>query len=203
MKMKIAFAVFSYLLGAVPCGYLLFRLRARGDIRRFGSGNTGATNVLRLKGWKAALPVALVDILKGALPPFLALRIFQDQRLALIAAFLAVVGHCFPVYIRFRGGKGVAPAVGALFVLGWWQPALIALAVFFGTIAATRFVSLGSLLAALSIPFAAFFQKRDPGFAVWGLAVFVLIALRHHANIGRLIRGQERKFGRREEAGSP
>lgn len=198
--MKIAFALCCYLLGAVPTGYLLFRLRARSDIRRFGSGNTGATNVLRLEGWKAALPVALADVLKGILPPLLALRLFQDGRLALIASFLAVVGHCFPVYIKFRGGKGVATTIGALLVLGWWQPAAIALAVFAGTIAATRYVSLGSLLAALSIPISAFLLKHDVEFAVWGVAVFALIALRHRANIVRLIRGRERKFGRREEA---
>jgi glycerol-3-phosphate acyltransferase PlsY len=198
--MTIAFALGSYLLGAVPSGYLLYRLRARGDIRSQGSGNTGATNVLRLQGWKAALPVALFDVLKGALPPFLALRLFQDEKLALASAFLAVLGHCYPAYIGFRGGKGVATTIGALLVLGWWQPLAAALAVFLATLAATRFVSLGSVLAALSLPASAAIFGRGRAFLAWGLAVAVLIAVRHRKNIGLLLRGRERKLGRREEA---
>jgi glycerol-3-phosphate acyltransferase PlsY len=201
--MKIVFAVLSYLLGALPTGYLIFRRRTRADIRGFGSGNTGATNVLRLQGWRAAGPVALADVLKGALPPFLALRLFGDVRLALAAALLAVVGHCYPVYIRFQGGKGVATAFGALLVLGWWQPVAIALAVFAATIAATRYVSLGSLLAALSVPVSGILLDRGAAFAVWGGAVFALIALRHRSNLERLVRGRERKLGRREEAAVP
>ncbi|MBN2206767.1 MAG: glycerol-3-phosphate 1-O-acyltransferase PlsY [Candidatus Aminicenantes bacterium] len=196
--MKIAFALGSYLLGAVPSGYLLVRLRARRDIRSLGSGNTGATNVLRIQGWKAALPVALFDVVKGALPPFLALRLFHDERLALIAALLAVLGHCYPVYIGFRGGKGVATTLGALLIVGWWTPFAVALAVFAGTLALTRFVSLGSLLAALSVPVSSLVFNRGRAFAAWGLALFVLIAIRHRENIGRLLRGEERRLGRRE-----
>jgi glycerol-3-phosphate acyltransferase PlsY len=199
--MKIAFALGSYLLGAVPSGYLLYRFGTRRDIRGFGSGNTGATNVLRLRGWKAALPVAAFDVLKGALPPLMAVRLFQDDRLALIAAFLAVLGHCYPVYIGFRGGKGVATTIGALLVLGWWQPLAVSVAVFAGTLALTRYVSLGSLLAALSLPASALIFDRGRPFAVWGLAVFVLIVIRHGANVGRLLAGRERRLGRREEAG--
>lgn len=198
--MKIAFALGSYLLGAVPSGYLLVWLKARRDIRSLGSGNTGATNVLRLQGWKAALPVALFDVVKGALPPLLALRVFHDEKLAAIAAFLAVLGHCYPVYIGFRGGKGVATTIGALLVVGWWQPFAAALAVFAATVALTRYVSLGSLLAALSLPVSGLLFERGPGFTAWGLAIFVLIATRHGQNIKRLWRGEERRLGRREEA---
>ena len=93
---------FAYLLGAVPTGYLLFRLQEKKDIRSYGSQNIGATNVLRVTGWKLALPVVLFDILKGAVPVFLGLQLSSELWVACTAGFLAILGHCFPVYIRFR-----------------------------------------------------------------------------------------------------
>jgi len=197
--MKAAFLILSYLCGAIPFGYLIFRLGNHGqkDIRRFGSRSTGATNVLRLKGWKYALPVALLDVLKAVLPVWLALRLFEGRRTALAAAFLVVLGHCYPVFIKFRGGKGVSTAMGAFAVL---SPVdfLICLAVFIGTVASTRYVSLGSLAAAISFPVLAFALRGDRDLGALGLALLILIAVRHAANIGRLIRGGERRFGQRE-----
>lgn len=195
--MKILFLVLSYLVGSIPSGYIFFRLGEKKDIRGFGSQSTGATNVLRLKGWKFAVPVLVLDVLKAVLPVWAALRLFPDRRVALGAAFLVVLGHCFPVFIKFRGGKGVSTAMGAYLILAP-LPFILSLAIFVGVIAATRFVSLGSLLATLSCPFFAYFLKSDRELALLGLAIFVVIALRHAGNIKRLLKRQERKFGQRE-----
>jgi acyl phosphate:glycerol-3-phosphate acyltransferase len=192
--MKVLYALLSYLLGAVPTGYLVFRLTERKDIRQFGSRNIGATNVMRLKGWKSALPVALADALKGFLPAFLAMRLFGDRRLALVAGLLAVAGHCFPVYIRFRGGKGVATTVGAGAALAP-VPLAGALTVFLAAVGLTRFVSLGSILAVVALPGLVLAFGGGWETALWGAAVATVVVLKHGANIGRLLAGTERKLG--------
>jgi glycerol-3-phosphate acyltransferase PlsY len=192
--MKALFAILSYLLGAIPTGYLVFKLSARKDIREFGSRNTGATNVMRLKGWKLAVPVVFADVLKGFLPAFLALRLFGDPRLALIASFLAVVGHCYPVYIRFRGGKGVATTVGAATALAV-APLLVSLTVFLVLVGLTRYVSLGSILAIVSFPVFVHVFGGGVETVAWGAAITVLVVLKHRGNIGRLLAGRERKLG--------
>jgi acyl phosphate:glycerol-3-phosphate acyltransferase len=192
--MKILFAVLAYALGALPTGYIVFRLSEKKDVRGYGSGNTGATNIMRLKGWKLAVPVVIADILKGFLPAFLAVKVFGDHRLALAAAFLAIVGHCYPVYIGFRGGKGVATTVGAFAGVAP-IPFIIAATVFLLAVALTRFVSLGSMLAAASFPVAVFLTGGRQDTMVWGGAVAILIAVRHRENIRRLLTGRERKLG--------
>jgi len=199
--MTIALAVLCYLIGSIPTGYLIVRASGKGDIRKFGSGATGATNVLRIKGWRAALPVALIDIAKGFVPSFAILRIFHDPVLAAGCASLSVLGHCYPVYIGFRGGKGVATAGGAMFAIAP-LPALGSLVVFVVVVAATRYVSLGSVLAVLLFPaFLAAF--RIPGPVVAAAApILVLILFRHSENIGRIVRGTERKLGGKEGSAS-
>ncbi len=192
--MKVLFVLLSYLVGAIPTGYLAFKLSERKDIREHGSRNTGATNVMRLKGWTLAVPVVVVDVLKGFLPAFLALRLFDDPRLALVAAFMAVVGHCYPVYIRFRGGKGVATTVGAAAAVGP-APLLLCAVVFAGVVALTRYVSLGSILAVTAFPVLALILGQGAETALWGLAIAALVVFRHRANIGRLLAGRERKLG--------
>jgi glycerol-3-phosphate acyltransferase PlsY len=195
--MKIVWIALAYFIGSIPSGYLIFRLREKKDIRSYGSQSTGATNVLRLKGWRYAIPVALMDVLKSALPVWLALRFFpSDRRVAFGVAFMVVLGHCFPAYIRFRGGKGVATAMGAFAVLAPW-PCLLCLALFGGTVAATRYVSLGSMAAALAFPLVVLFWPGDMNLALLGLSIFVLIAIRHAGNIRRLVQGRERKIGKR------
>jgi len=194
--MKALFLVLAYALGALPFGYLLFRLSEKKDIRKFGSGSTGATNVLRLKGWRSALPVALFDVLKAAVPVWLALRLFDDRRVALGACFLAVLGHCFPVFLRYKGGKGVSTAVGSYAVLAP-LPFFLCMLVFVGVIAWTRYVSLASLLATASFPALALVLRGDRELMLLGLAVFAVVAVRHAGNIRRLVRGEERKFGQR------
>jgi glycerol-3-phosphate acyltransferase PlsY len=195
--MKIALAVLCYLIGSLPTGYLVYRTGGRGDIRDFGSGATGATNVLRLKGWRAALPVALIDIAKGFVPSFVILRLYHDPVLAAGCASLSVLGHCFPIYIGFRGGKGVATAAGAMFAVAP-LPALASLGVFAAVIAATRIVSLASLLAVLIFPaFMAAFGAAGPAIAAC-VPILVLILVRHAGNIRRILRGTERKIGHKE-----
>lgn len=192
--MKILYALLTYLLGSLPTGYIFFLISEKKDIRNFGSHSTGATNILRLKGWKFALPVLAIDLLKGAIPVFIALRLFEDQSFSIICAFLAVTGHCFPVYLRFRGGKGVATTVGVCSVLAF-KPFLLSLAVFVLVVFFTRYVSLASLLSIMFFPLFVFLFQGGIQIIVLGTAVFALIAFRHRENIGHLVRGTERKIG--------
>jgi glycerol-3-phosphate acyltransferase PlsY len=194
--MKIIFAVLSYLFGSIPSGYIIFYLSEKKDIRKFGSQGTGATNVLRLKGWKFAIPILAMDFLKGFLPAFLALKIFEGRTFALICAFLAVLGHCFPVYIKFKGGKGMATTFGAYSILAF-KPFLVAVAIFAAVTAASRYVSLGSLLAALSYPLLILILNKEIEIAVMAFALFILIAFMHRDNIKRLVKGKERKLGKK------
>lgn len=190
------YLVSSYLVGAIPAGYLAVKLTARRDIRGEGSGNIGATNVLRVKGWAYALPVAVFDIAKGFFPAWLALRLFPAAMMAPAAALAAILGHCFPVYIGFRGGKGVATAMGSFAALSF-LPFLGSGIIFLVATAVWRYVSLGSLLAAAAFPAAVFAMHGDPNLVLYGSAVAVLIAFKHRANIGRLKNGTERKLGGR------
>jgi glycerol-3-phosphate acyltransferase PlsY len=194
--MKIILAAASYFLGAFPTGYLFFKISSRNDIRRFGSGATGATNVLRLKGWRLALPVALIDVAKGAVPALVAARMFGEPGFAALCASLAVVGHCYPVYIGFKGGKGVATAAGAMFALAP-LPAVMCLAVFILSIAGTRFVSLGSILAASLFPVFSLLLREPRALILWSIPLVVVILARHGSNILRLLRGTEAKFGQK------
>ena len=188
--------VFAYLLGSVPTGYLVFRLRENKDIRSYGSKNIGATNVLRVTGWELALPVAVFDILKGAVPVYLGLKLSSELWIACTAGFLAILGHCFPVYIKFKGGKGVATTVGAYSVLAPY-PLLCILAVFLLIVALTQYVSLGSLSAALCFPLAVLlFKGSPPELLILGGIVFILIIHRHRENIRRLMSGNEKKLGK-------
>jgi len=198
MTAKLLFLLGSYLLGAFPTGYLLFKWSERKDIRRYGSWATGATNVLRLKGLRLALPVALVDLAKGAAPALLAQHLFADPGFSALSASAAVVGHCFPVYIGFRGGKGVATAAGAMFALAW-LPAVLCLAVFVLVVAATRFVSAGSVLAAVLFPVFALLARAPRPLVLLSLPIVFVILIRHTSNVGRLLRGKERKFGQKTD----
>lgn len=192
--MKIIVALASYLAGSIPTGYLLVRLSGRKDVREFGSGSTGATNVLRLKGWRVALPVAVFDILKGFLPVFLAAKWFADPVFAALCGLLAVVGHCFPFAIGFRGGKGVATSLGAFAAIAW-VPCLGSLGLFLIIIGLTRHVSLGSIAGSLAFPVIYFAGGGSPAVAAVALAIAALIVVRHRSNIRRLLAGTERKFG--------
>ena len=187
----------AYLLGSIPFGYLLVRIFRKQDIRSQGSGNIGATNVARSGAKGLGLATLLLDMGKGLLAVVLARYVFShgDYDIAAWAALAAVIGHVFPVWLGFRGGKGVATALGVFLGLTPRATALVVL-VFIGIFLFTRFVSLASIVASAAFPIFAFHfvQARTPGVVVAFLAIPILIIVKHHANIGRLLRGAESKF---------
>jgi glycerol-3-phosphate acyltransferase PlsY len=188
--------VAGYLLGSLSFALLLVRWRTGADIRKEGSGNAGATNVLRAHGKALGLAVALLDVAKGAAAVLLVRLVTADPRYAAAAGFAAILGHVFPLYSGFRGGKGVATAVGAFLVLA---PAgtLACLAVFLALVAATRYVSLGSVVAMVLLPPAAGLLVHSPRpVVIAAAATALLIVFKHIENLKRLARGEERKFGR-------
>ncbi|MFP4083064.1 MAG: glycerol-3-phosphate 1-O-acyltransferase PlsY [Candidatus Aminicenantes bacterium] len=192
--MKILYALFSYLVGSIPTGFILFYLREKKDIRGYGSQATGATNVLRLTGWGFGLIVLLADFVKGLFPVWLAVKIFQDHTFAAVCAFLVVVGHCFPVYIKFKGGKGVATTAGVYAVLAL-KPLVLSAIIFLPVVLLTRYMSLASLIAALFFPLWVYLLGGEMEIVGLSAALFLLVASRHRGNIGRLIKGTERKIG--------
>jgi acyl phosphate:glycerol-3-phosphate acyltransferase len=186
----------GYLLGSISFAVVLVRLRTGKDIRSEGSGNAGATNVLRSHGKGLALVVALLDVGKGAAAVALVRLVTADPRYGAAAAFAAVAGHVFPLFHRFRGGKGVATAVGAFAVL---TPLalLCCLGVFALVVALTRYVSLGSVVSMVLLPPAAGALFHYPRPAVLAAAATALLILgKHLPNLRRLASGEERRLGR-------
>lgn len=195
--------VIAYLLGSIPFGYLIVRALKGADVRESGSGGTGATNVSRRAGKLAGIVTLVLDALKGALAVVLA-RMWLTEDFGINcwvagAVVLAIAGHCFPLWLRFRGGKGVATGVGAFLAL---SPLAVACAgvVFILIVWATRYVSLGSITAAAVLPLSIWILSRvNPSetFAplfVAALACAAIIIFMHRANIGRLLSGTENKF---------
>lgn len=196
-----AVLVFSYFLGSVPFGYLLVRIFRKQDIRASGSGNIGATNVARSGAKGLGILTLLLDLAKGLLAVLFAKHVAPGMPgapsdLAVGAAVAAVLGHVFPVWLRFRGGKGVATALGVFLAL---VPivALASVGVFLLVVLTTRYVSLASVLAAATLPVFAFLLSPDRSLVYLGGVVFIalLVILKHHANIGRLLAGRESRFG--------
>ncbi|MDQ2671047.1 MAG: glycerol-3-phosphate 1-O-acyltransferase PlsY [Gemmatimonadota bacterium] len=189
--------VASYFLGAIPTSYLVARGIAGIDLREHGSRNLGATNLYRCLGWRYALPVGLFDIAKGAVPVVL-IAPFASRTTAFAVAcgITAVIGHVFSVFVKFKGGKGVATAAGV--VLGLTPVALgIAFVVWAGLVWLTGYVSVGSIAGALVLPVAVFILRPADRALAWvylGIALFVVWA--HRANIRRLLAGTENRFGR-------
>ena len=184
----------AYLLGAVPFGWLLGRLAGGMDVRRVGSGNIGATNVARSLGpWAGILTLAL-DVGKGAAAVWGAGRLAGSPGVAMAAGLAAVAGHIFPVYLGFRGGKGVATGLGAFLVLDPIAAAGAAL-VFLAAVAVSRRVSAGSIVAAASLPVVLLLRHAPQALVLAGMASSLLIILRHAENIRRLFQGTEPKLG--------
>jgi len=199
--MNIFFPVFGYLLGAVPFGLVVGKL-AGIDVRTQGSKNIGATNVSRLLGKKLGVVTLVCDCLKGFLPMYIAgqfLPAGSDRELVvLLTGICSVVGHMFPVYLGFRGGKGVATGLGVFLYLS--PPAiLISLAVFVATVWLSGFVSAGSLLASGLIPLWLYLIGASKLTIVAAAVVAALIWLKHHANIGRLLRGEEKSWKKEKQ----
>jgi glycerol-3-phosphate acyltransferase PlsY len=181
----------AYLLGSIPFGLLLTRVTGAGDLRAIGSGNIGATNVLRTGRKGLAAATLLLDLLKGAAAVWLA-RAFLPGSEALVA-LAAVVGHCFPVWLRFRGGKGVATTMGVALGLAWPIGLVYAL-VWLGLLATVRISSVGGMTAAISAPIAALVIGRAD-YALVLAIIAALVVVLHRANIARLLAGTEPRIG--------
>jgi glycerol-3-phosphate acyltransferase PlsY len=210
-KIYLIVAVMAYLLGSIPFGYLLVRIFRGEDIRLSGSGNIGATNVARSGAKGLGIATLALDALKGALAVWLAAVLAGSKynlcgdftqhpcapalRMMSVAALFAVLGHVFPLWLRFKGGKGVATALGVFCVL-FPAAILVALAIFILIVAITRYVSLGSILGAIAFPAAAYFlQSTDAMSLVLASSVSLIVILKHHQNISRLLSGTESRFG--------
>ena len=196
--------VAAYLLGAIPTSYLVVRVLKGQDLRTLGSGNLGATNLYRVLGWKYAVPVGLFDLAKGLVPvAVFGPRAGQGELGALLLGAAAVVGHVFSVFVRFRGGKGVATGAGVVLGLAPWAFA-VGLGVWLLTVAVSGYVSLGSILAALVLPPAVYWLHPERRGLVGAFAVLAtLIVGLHHTNIRRLLAGTEHRFGRRAGTAMP
>ncbi|MFQ5862489.1 MAG: glycerol-3-phosphate 1-O-acyltransferase PlsY [Candidatus Brocadiales bacterium] len=192
----------AYLIGSVPFAYIVARVFGGLDIRQHGSGNVGATNVGRVMGWRYGVPVFLLDVLKGCVPVYLAIKysgLGPVHPLVILCGVGAILGHVFPVYLRFKGGKAAATSVGVFLVLA---PKVIlgAILVWCVIVAITRYVSLGTILGSIALCVLFMYLHPDPlgeGRYLMGVSVIValLIIFRHKENIKRLLAGTEPKLG--------
>ena len=192
--------IFAYLLGSIPSAVWIGKFFYKIDVREYGSGNAGATNTFRVLGKKAGIPVLLIDILKG----FLAVNIafFGDYKIAseqfinfqLVLGIAALLGHIFPVFSAFRGGKGIATLLGIIFAIHP-SAALISVIIFLSVFLISNYVSLGAIIAAITFPIIIIvvFKTKIPSLIIFSLVIAILVLITHQKNIERLIRKQEAK----------
>ena len=202
IALPIALAAVAYLIGGIPIGVLVSQSRGV-DIRQYGSGNIGASNVLRSLGVKAGLAVWLADVVKGFLPVLWSRLVFasmatigQVDLWVGLVALATVVGHCFSPYLKLVGGRGVSTSLGALLAIDWRVGGLV-LAVWIVAVAVSRYISLGSILAAVSAPLLFTLYADSPYYLALGIILAILVIERHRPNIGRLMTGTERKIGQK------
>jgi acyl phosphate:glycerol-3-phosphate acyltransferase len=203
----LSIALAAYLLGSIPFGFLLVRIFRKEDIRSKGSGNIGATNVIRSGAKGLGALTFLLDVCKGFFAVFVAGYIaavvgVPYRNAVALAAICAVLGHIYTVWLKFKGGKGVATAFGVFLALAPWA-AFASLGVFAVVFALSRYVSLASILGAAAFPVFALLLRHEP-YGVWLTAVAILVPLvviaKHHENIGRLLHGTEYRFGKAKAA---
>lgn len=193
MKFEIALVVFAYFLGSLPTAYLLVRLMTGKDVRATGSGNVGATNALRTAGWKVGAVVTAIDLLKGAIPVWLMSRFNPESGWVAAAMLAAVLGHCYPVWLKFKGGKGVATCFGAFLVIAPLS-ALAAFVLWVVVLVISRWVALASMVASASFPLILkLIDRPDMVTLVSVSAAAVIIILRHSSNIRGILTGSEVK----------
>ncbi len=186
----------AYIFGGIPFGLIIAKLSRGVDIRRLGSGNIGATNVLRVVGWKAGLVVLLLDAAKGFLPVWLAQHLALQPLGLVLTGLAAILGHTFSPFLRFTGGRGVATGLGVMLALSWKAGVcgfLLAVAI----IAVFRYVSLGSVIGAASLPFLVIFFRQPRAYVIFTALTAALVIARHVPNIRRLLAGTEAKIGQR------
>jgi len=191
--MRYLLILLAYLLGSVPFGIIFARLLGGVDPRTTGSGNIGATNVRRAAGKTAGALTLIMDILKGAIPVIVAIKLGLPYAYVATIGLAAFLGHLYPLFLGFRGGKGVATACGVLFVISPLATVL-AIAVFILTVALTKFVSLGSMLAALSMPVFLYLLLGANDYTMLGIIIAFFIILKHKGNIKRLLSGVENRI---------
>ncbi len=185
--------IFGYLLGSIPFGLILTRVTGAGDLRQIGSGNIGATNVLRTGRKGLAASTLLLDLLKGAAAVLIGTELVDGG--GPMAGAMAFIGHCYPVWLRFAGGKGVATMMGVVTAL-YWPAGLVFAAVWLGALFGTKWSSVGGMSAAVSAPIAmAAFGRID--LVPVSLALALIVLWRHRANIARLMKGEEPKVGKK------
>ena len=203
---KILITIIAYLFGSIPTAYLLFKIKKGDDIRKYGSGNVGGTNVIRTLGTRWGLFIIIVDILKGFLPILVVYLIYPDDFILLAAVMVAVVlGHVFPIFIKFRGGKAIATTFGTIIGISalpfimeptWLRilPMFLALGVWILVFVITRIVSLGSLIGAVAVPVCFYFTRYPLAIVIAGIFCAILIFITHRKNIKRLVRGEEKRI---------
>jgi len=188
------FLIFSYLLGSIPTGFLIFKFTNKNDIRKSGSGNTGATNILRTCGGKSALITLAIDVLKGLIVATYGLIHFKYTPIIIAGGSLAVIGHIFPIWLKFNGGKGVATFAGVLIAFAFLPSGIIIFPVFIFffivVLITTKFVSISSIVAVTASFFAVLFTNVEE-VSIQFLLVGILILIRHKENISRLESGRE------------
>jgi glycerol-3-phosphate acyltransferase PlsY len=190
--------VAAYFFGGIPIGLLIGRARGIDDIRQYGSGNIGASNVLRVIGVKAGLFVWFMDALKGFLPVFVARSVAGLDGWALAAVAVAsILGHCFSPYLRLTGGRGVSTTLGVLISLDW-RAGVICFALWLLVVAVTRYISLASMMGASIAPLLLYLFSGPAAFIAATGAIALIVLIRHIPNIQRLLAGTERKIGRKE-----
>lgn len=192
--------IFCYLFGSIPFGVLVAR-KKNVDITKTGSGNIGATNVLRAMGPSAAGLVLFLDAFKGFIPAYMGSRIVPDSpAVAVVCGLLAILGHLFPVFLKFKGGKGVATSLGVLIALDP-QAAFLAFFVWLVPVFATKHVSLGSVFAAVFVPAFFFYNDKPGAYKLFGVAGALFVLVKHRENIKRLLNKTESKisFSKKED----
>lgn len=193
---QILLLVVSYLLGSIPFGLIFAKVLSDKDIRKVGSGNIGTANIIRNVGLVAGVLTFLCDFLKGLIPVLLGLRYF-DERIAFLAGLLSVMGHIFPIFLQFKGGKGVATAFGVM--LGFnYVTALLSFVVFLVVILFVRISSVASLLATVSNLFFNLFISFNKNIVVLNVVLLILIFFRHRENIIRIMKGEEPRMWQRK-----
>ncbi len=191
------FPFMAFIIGSIPFGLVLCKLFGLGDIRKIGSGNIGATNVLRTGNKPLALATLLLDSGKGAIAVLIALYFFGFNA-ALLAGLFAIIGHCYPVFLKFKGGKGVATTLGTLLALAW-PVGLAACGIWFVSALISRISSLSALIAVGSTPLVAHYLYNDPNLSAVCAIISAIVYIKHRDNIKRLFAGTEPKIGKKKK----
>jgi glycerol-3-phosphate acyltransferase PlsY len=205
--MKYLWLIAAYLIGSIPTGLIVSRLIYHADLRKLGSGNIGATNIMRNFGFEPFLGVLILDMSKGVIAVMVAKALGLSQPWVMLSGLLAIVGHNWCVWLKFSGGKGIATSAGVIIAAFPWPVILAVACAFFLLVLTTRIMSLGSLAGAAAFPVATYVYYRGDLGANWAMLVFALIAAafafwRHSENIKRLLKGEEPKLSIKRKGGS-